>query len=635
MKALIPLTFFFFLFFVAKAQEGNQFSYDSIPKILLKNANAVIRQNNITIIIDDYDDVEIVTDRIVTILNKKGLSDIKAGESYDDDTKIKEIEVTVYDSEGNKQVRFKRKEFKDVSAVSNGTLYSDNRVKYLEYTPRNYPFTIHFTSKVAHSSTAFLPSWAPLEYFYASTQSSNFKVENKADVEVKFKESHLENYSIQKNGLLNYTASNIPAIVPQAYSPDFITYGPLVKIALKEFSMKGVAGRNNNWKDFGKWMNDALLSDVSVLPQELIEEIKSLTKDATTQKEKAVLVYNFMQDRSRYISVQVGIGGWKPIQADKVHEVAYGDCKGLSNYTKALLKEVGIESHHAILYGDRNIRSLDKDFSSTQGNHMILYVPKLDEEENIWLECTSKTSPFGYIAGWTDDRDALVIKDSGGEIIHTTVYKTEDNLQKSTAQIELKRDGSATARMEMITSGYQYSFREGLNKKSEKDLKKTYPKFWSHLNGIYINEVEVINDKELVEVRESVSLSVEKYASKTGGIFLFQPVFFNRNETEPARYKNRYSDFEIDRGYVDIDDYEIILDNGLKIDALPEIVKLDNKFGIYELTVTDLGDNKLKVKRYLKVNKGYFDKEDYELYREFRAEIVKSDNSKAVLKINK
>jgi hypothetical protein len=480
-----------------------------------------------------------------------------------------------------------------------------------------------------------LPGWKPLEYFYASTENAHYRIINESDVEIKVKESNLENYSVVKNGELDYTASNLTAILPQAYSPDFSTYGPLVKVALKRFIMNGVDGVNTDWVEFGKWMNDALLSDVGELPQSVIDEVKVLTKDAITQREKAMIVYNFMQVRSRYISVQVGIGGWKPIEAAKVHEVAYGDCKGLSNYTKALLNEVGIESHHAIIYGDRNIRSIDSEFSSTQGNHMILYVPQLDKEQNIWLECTSKTNPFGYIAGWTDDRDALVVSKEGGKIIHTTIYETDTNLQKSTAQIELKKDGSAVASIDMTTSGYQYSFKDQWDKKSQKDLKKAYSNYWSHLNGIHIDKAKVITDVELVEVRESVNLTVDKYGSKTGDLLLIQPVFFNRNDSEPTKYKDRYTDFEIDRGYVDVDNYEIKLDIGFKVDALPDNVELKSKFGNYKLTITDTGSGSLKIIRYLKINKGYFNKEDYELYREFSAEIVKHDNSKAVLKIIK
>jgi hypothetical protein len=634
MKNITILAVCLLLVQAALSQE-ELFTSSTIPDQLTVDANAVIRKNDVIITVESYDEFEVITDRIVTVLNKKGLGDIKAGESYNDDIEIEKMEATIYDASGEKIERFKSKAFKDVSAVPNGTLYSDNRLMYLDYTPRSYPFTVHFTSKVVYSSTAFLPGWKPLEYFYASTENAHYRIINESDVEIKVKESNLENYSVVKNGELDYTASNLTAILPQAYSPDFSTYGPLVKVALKRFIMNGVDGVNTDWVEFGKWMNDALLSDVGELPQSVIDEVKVLTKDAITQREKAMIVYNFMQVRSRYISVQVGIGGWKPIEAAKVHEVAYGDCKGLSNYTKALLNEVGIESHHAIIYGDRNIRSIDSEFSSTQGNHMILYVPQLDKEQNIWLECTSKTNPFGYIAGWTDDRDALVVSKEGGKIIHTTIYETDANLQKSTAQIELKKDGSAVASIDMTTSGYQYSFKDQWDKKSQKDLKKAYSNYWSHLNGIHIDKAKVITDVELVEVRESVNLTVDKYGSKTGDLLLIQPVFFNRNDSEPRKYKDRYTDFEIDRGYVDVDNYEIKLDIGFKVDALPDNVELKSKFGNYKLTITDTGSGSLKITRYLKINKGYFNKEDYELYREFSAEIVKHDNSKAVLKIIK
>ena len=52
--------------------------------------------------------------------------------------------------------------------------------------------------------------------------------------------------------------------------------------------------------------------------------------------EKAKIVYKYMQEKTRYISVQVGIGGFKPMLAKDVDRLGYGDCKALSNYTKAL-----------------------------------------------------------------------------------------------------------------------------------------------------------------------------------------------------------------------------------------------------------------------------------------------------------
>ena len=60
----------------ATAQE--LFSTSTIPPQLLENANAVIRKNDVLITIKDYDKVEIVTSRVITVINKNGLRDIKA-----------------------------------------------------------------------------------------------------------------------------------------------------------------------------------------------------------------------------------------------------------------------------------------------------------------------------------------------------------------------------------------------------------------------------------------------------------------------------------------------------------------------------------------------------------------------------
>jgi hypothetical protein len=55
--------------------------------------------------------------------------------------------------------------------------------------------------------------------------------------------------------------------------------------------------------------------------------------------------------KAPFVSIQVGIGGWKPIQP-LVDRLGYGDCKALTNYTKALLAAVDVPSYNVVLYGD-------------------------------------------------------------------------------------------------------------------------------------------------------------------------------------------------------------------------------------------------------------------------------------------
>ena len=80
--------------------------------------------------------------------------------------------------------------------------------------------------------------------------------------------------------------------------------------------------------------------------------------------EKAKIVYRYVQDNTRYISVQVGIGGIQPIAAIEVDELKYGDCKGLTNYTQALLDIAGVESFYTIVQAGKEIVDFDSDFAS-------------------------------------------------------------------------------------------------------------------------------------------------------------------------------------------------------------------------------------------------------------------------------
>lgn len=160
-------------------------------------------------------------------------------------------------------------------------------------------------------------------------------------------------------------------------------------------------------------MHRKLIQDRDVLDVSTIEKIKSLVAGVTNPIEKAKIVYKFVQDKTRYISVQIGIGGWEPIAANQVDKVGYGDCKGLTNYTKALLDAVGITSYFTLVYAQQK-RNIVKDFSSMQGNHAILNIP--NNGNDIWLECTSQTISFGFLGDFTDDRDVLVVTPEGGII---------------------------------------------------------------------------------------------------------------------------------------------------------------------------------------------------------------------------
>lgn len=611
------------------SQSKELYKTSSIPAELKVKANAVIRSENKTVEILSKSEIKVITKRIVTVLNKYGNRHVDATQYYDDYTEILSMNATIYDEFGTETKNIKERDFNDISAVSDFSIYEDDRVKHLSYNPIDYPYTIKYESEVIYRNTAFFPDWRPISDFFLSVEHSEYKILNTAKVSLKTKEVNFDNFPIQEISDYHFVLNNVGGIKYESYTTSLSELIPRYKVALTSFDMLGVEGINTNWQEFGKWMYDKLLKGTDKIPQSTIDEVKALTKGISDPIERAKIVYKYMQDKTRYISIQIGIGGWKPMMAHEVDNLGYSDCKGLTNYTKSLLDAVDVPSYYTVVYGGRDIRSIDKEFSSIQGNHVILCIP--NNSENIFLECTSQTNPFGLIAGFTDDRDVLLVKPEGGEIVHTKVYDADESLQQTNATVSINEDGSISAQVIIETKGYQYTIHEGLERKELRDQQLHYNNYWDYMNNISITNIELINDKDNITYREDVTLSAGNYASKSGDRLIVQPNIFNRFDVIPVRYSDRKLDFTINRALKDVDEYIIEIPNGYKIEAMSEGVNIKNQFGEYEYKLEILGDNKIKYTRMYKRYKGTYDNLEYKAFRDFRKQIVKNDKSKIAL----
>lgn len=630
-KKKVLLLLLFLLFSINNfSQEYNTLL---IPKELKESANAIIRNNLVEVFIEDVDEMTVRKKRVITILNKVGDREVDTYAHYDNDTRITKLSAKIYDAFGKEIKKYSKNKFLDVSAVDGGTLYSDSRVKYVNYTPTNYPYTVVFESEYKTSSTGFIPKWYPLESFYVSIEKSEFKVHNKKNLKIRTKEKNFEEFSIKKvknsNAQIHYILENEPAIKYENNSLSFVNLMPNLLIALNNFTLKNVKGYGDDWKSFGKWMNDKLLVGKNKLEPNTVTTIKELTKDAKSDIEKAKIIYKYVQNKTRYISVQVGIGGWEPISAKEVDAVGYGDCKGLTNYTKALLDVVDVKSNYTVVFASDR-RDIDEDFSSLQGNHVILNIP--NKGDDIWLECTSQTIPFGFLGDFTDNRNVLVITPEGGVIKKTPTYKNEFNLQTSNATIKLDNKGNIVADVERISKGTQYDSNYTIENKSNEDLKKHYKSsIWSYNNNLEINSINLQNNKDEVIFTEKINVSIANFASKNNNEYLFRVNVFNRNNYIPQRYRNRKLPLKIERGYLDKDEYIIEIPSDYTLNLLPEEKEIRNKFGFYKVTLKQKDEKTLIYKKTLLIKAGIYPKEDYNLYRSFRKKIAKYENLRIAL----
>lgn len=626
----------FFLFTLISSAQKSEYSSLTISDSLKENANAVVRLDQMDITIASQRSMNIKTQRVVTVFNEKGTRAINAVENYNKRSAVKNIEAIVYDAFGNEVKKIKRKDFKDISAADGATLASDARYIYLDYTPTSYPFTIVYTSEKETSNTAFLPRWYPLENYYVSVEKSILNVKYPNNLGFRKKESLLSVFDIKKTDdtdkQLSYIAKNILAQKPEDYSPAFNELYPKVVMSLEYFNLEGIDGNAKDWKEYGKWFSEKILTETIVLPEETKTKIKSLVGNESDPMKKAKIIYQYVQEKSRYVSIQLGIGGFKPMLATDVDRLGYGDCKALSNYTRALLDVVGVPSYYTELYGDRELRDIDEDFFSIEGNHAILCVPNKDKY--VFLECTSQYDPFGYQANFTDNRKVIVIKPDGGEIIRTKIYEPKHNTQFSKGNYSLDENGVFSGKVNIISEGSQYGLKQQIEKLQPTEKEAHYKKYWDNINNIKLGKITFTNDKENIRFSEEVQLSAINYGAITGNKMIFTVDAFNKNSDNVKRIRNRKNPFQIQRGYLDTDEIEINLPAGFSIEFLPQNFELKGKFGEYKTEIIKKDNSKLVYKRSVFVNKGKYSNKEYEEYRLFIEQISKNDNAKIILTKN-
>ena len=627
---------FFFLFTLILSAQKSEYAVTAISDSLKENANAVVRLDQMDITIASQRSMNIKTQRVVTVLNEKGLGNIDAYQHYDKSLSVKNIEAVVYDISGKEIKKIKRKDFKDNSAVSGSTLFSDSRVLYLDYTPISYPFTIAYTSEIETSSTAFIPRWCFLGDYNVSVEKCILNVSFPNNLGFKKKEFYFSGFDIKKtidtDTKLSYVALNILARKVEDYSPSTDDLFPKVMMGLEKFHLEGVDGTATTWEAFGKWYGEKILTGTTTLPEETKTKIKALVGDEKDPIKKAKIIYDYVQKKSRYVNIAVGIGGWKPMLASDVDRLGYGDCKALSNYTKALLQVVDVPSYNTILYGDRYKSNIQSDFVSMQGNHMILAIP--NGNHYTWLECTSQDAPFGYQGTFTDDRDVLIIKPEGGEIVRTKVYEDLGNTQKDKGLYSIDENGNFSGSLSIVSEGSQYNTKARLETLQPTEKEAHYKDYWNNINNLKLGKISFTNNKENVQFTEDVQTSALNYAAISANKMIFTVNAFNQTSANVKRIRNRKTPLQIQRGYLDSDEIEINLPTGYTIEFLPQNFELKGKFGEYKTEIIKKENNKLTYKRSIFINKGQYSSKEYDEYRLFMEQVARNDNAKIILTKN-
>jgi hypothetical protein len=404
---------------------------------------------------------------------------------------------------------------------------------------------------------------------------------------------------------------------------------PVIYFSQNKLNWYGYPGDLNSWQSYGKWQKD-LNADVYSLTPEREAEIRKMTDTIKTDKEKAKFLYKYLQQNVRYVSIQLGIGGWKPLSATFVDQKKYGDCKALSNYMGALLKAVGIPSYYAIINAEANKEPADPSFPFDYFNHVIRCIPF--KGDTTWLECTSNTQPFGVLGTFTENRNALVVTEDGGRLIHTPRSTMEENQFNSEVHLVLDADGGAKAKVKILTTGeYRFDYINYSYLKLDEQKER-------YMRALNIRQPSVFDlksgaDKD--DVKEiDINLEYDKFSDITAGNKQFyRPRVFDlcafTVPIEEKRKTDYYFQHPLEKSCITTID----LPTGFEIETLPVNQSLKFTYGNYDIKYAyDAAKNQVISTAKFNITNHVIPADKYTELQQYLDAVAKAQNKKLVIR---
>ncbi len=615
-----------FMVMPAKAAKPNITAED-----ITKGANIIINSEEIIFTVTSVGSATTKVKTSVTILNDNGMHRAKLYVPYDKLEKVDYIKATSFDKSGKKIKVLKNSDITDVSAVSNFSVFEDNRVKVANMTYSIYPYTIEFEYQTTSRNMMFYPLWRPVDEEKLAVEKSTFQVLMPQGMPLRYREKNLpaqvKKETTASHDVYTWQIQKMAPVEREPFGPSFGELVPEVRTAPVAFEVEGYQGNMDSWKSYGQWINK-LNSGRDVLPEATKQKLQAMVANAKTPEEKISKIYDHLQSNTRYVSIQLGIGGWQPFEASFVDTKGYGDCKALTNYTQAMLKAVGIDSYQALIRAGDDVTDIATNFPSSQFNHVILCVPT--PQDTVWLECTSQVAAAGYTGSFTGDRHALLITPEGGKLVKTPDFKANDNVLKRSAVVKIDETGNATAKVTTIYSGLQQESRDEAIHNLQPDEQRKWLYQQVKVPVFDISNFSLSQEKKrLPQVTENLDLNVRKCATISGKRMFLSPNLMNKWTYTPHPIADRKTEVVREMAFLDEDVVEFELPTGYTLEYQPQEMSYASEFGKYTATVKVEGQ-KVKYSRTLQMDAGRYSPASYAKLIEFYNNVIKADNQQVV-----
>lgn len=223
----------------------------------------------------------------------------------------------------------------------------------------------------------------------------------------------------------------------------------------------------SSWQECAQWFltlnegHDAATQDVKGLAERLSKGLKDPT-------DKARVLYHWVLNNVRYVSVGMSVAGYETQTAQEVLKNRYGDCKDGSTLLVALLKSVGIPATYVFVATDSQPKVEESIPTLYQFDHCI--AAAYLNGRWVYLDSVAKTTRFGHLPSMDQGTKALLVSQNPEWV--ELPYELTDSIVE-TRELAINPDGSLDAAVSQVGTGHFESALRGAYQAMDPDQIKT------------------------------------------------------------------------------------------------------------------------------------------------------------------
>lgn len=558
----------------------------------------------------------------IQVNNEQGdwITDIKI--PFQKGNKVTSLEAEIRDNSGKLIRKLRKNEVTERSYISDISLYEDDYVKTFSLKHNQYPYHIFYSYSIHYSDFLWIASWTPVLHKNSPTLEAKLRLTAPVDFPVKINQQNFDGFEADtSNGQINYkwTANYLTPVKEEIHAPVFHELVPTVDIVPVSFKY-GINGSHDTWASYGNWV-EKLSAGLNTLPVSEQGKVHHLIKGIDDPKEKVKILYNYMQDNTRYINIAIDIGGLKPYPAEYVALNKYGDCKALTNYMKALLDVADIPSYCVDVYASQNAGAIHKDFPSQQFNHVILMVPL--DGDTIWLENTSNIAPFDYINSAIQNRQGLLINGEGSRLIDIPRFDLAAVRESRSMTYYIDEELNCTSEINFKSAGPGFELYNEIRSRYSDQQQKQLLEHYLPFRNFEIKKWKFDKaDRNASEISLSATLLLKNQVSKYDKDLVVRPQPLSLPDFQAP--SQRTLPVRISYPTYRMDSMTFNIPAGMQVKKMSEPVITESKYGSYKIEISSSGST-INFVRSFTLKNGQYELSHYQDFYEFMQSIKNAE----------